>query len=186
MQTWKLVKHAAFDNQTRALHLQRANSHWFKPWATFRNSIKPMEPFTAVWFVHAAAAQDVSENSEVTLGIPSAPRCRLESALLSVSRGAQRKKKRAVSLTPPVKRQTVNILTQTNTSLRSHGIRLTLPAQNRTLALQQAKKIASEIHRVNNLTQTCTCSLCKERLHKTESASCSWAKHLVMMLRLLL
>lgn len=34
-----------------------------------------------------------------------------------------------MSHTPPVKRQTVHILTRTNTSLRSHGIRLTLPAQ---------------------------------------------------------
>lgn len=51
-----------------------------------------------------------------------------------------RGRRREPSLAPPVKRQTVNILTQTNTSLRSHRIRLTLPAQNRTLALQQAKK----------------------------------------------
>lgn len=41
----------------------------------------------------------------------------------------ERKKKKEPCLTPPVKRQTVHILTRTNTSLGSHGIRLTLPAQ---------------------------------------------------------
>lgn len=93
-----------------------------------------------------------------------------------------RGRRREPSLAPPVKRQTVNILTQTNTSLTSHGIRLTLPAQNRTLALQQAKKKKKCIwdppceQSHTNVHVFALQKKKKKRLRKTESASRSLAQ----------
>lgn len=109
---------------------------------------------------------DVSANSRVTLGISLAPCCCPESAVFSISWGVQRKKereekKREPCLTPPVKRQTVHILTRTNTSLRSHRIRLTLPAQKQNSpSAKSPKKCAwdpeCELAGPNNNTQVFT------------------------------